>query len=588
MEYIQMKKKNDSPKSVVPIVQRLSIYTARDGTYTLKRPSKHAECFESNALSVEDLYSTVIEQMNDAIEIEAVLTDYIETVGLKKLVALKRILEKESSFCRSGTCNRSYGFLCSLHSFSKRIKPPDEKITAAFASEMLKMKIWKHPAYSDIERQLSLIKLRMTDSKEMEAPEQNFLIEWLKSILYLTAQFPCDFHLQQFQSDAANLLAQLDSKIKIPSLPAPVSYKERFKHSYQNYTDETQELPSKAELNETIDTSKDTFNVDRTDRYNALVGLLNASPGKSVKRYRLYRTMPLSEALGILQIYNDKENWHLFSQKMSQNSAKDLRSHDKYTFHIGKHLGNREEAAGYMARSMQEGGEPKVLVEFVLKKQAAPLLFSKGLMALFHDSDKAGYSKASQNEGMAPGKFGLKYEQDGKGYSIGIQGEEDSPSDPMRFLQLMTEQIHIIGYKYDNTPPLSHIRSHQANIITVNGVNYNTASNPVSPGQCLWAILRKLPFWKEIEAAIAGTPFEQQSFVDDDQLPALVEQINQNLPAERQICILLDVFDYSGSFSIQTQTIGTGTRLLRIGLVFDPIAESGVQLGHYIQPESPG
>jgi hypothetical protein len=103
------------------------------------------------------------------------------------------------------------------------------------------------------------------------------------------------------------------------------------------------------------------------------------------------------------------------------------------------HMGDFKQAHNYLHR---RSPEPKVLVEFTLRPGAERTLFSPSMMAvpkvegkkvtnlikdtLIKEGSGDSFAVASTNEGLAPGKVGIKSEQGEAGYSLGIGGKDSA------------------------------------------------------------------------------------------------------------------------------------------------------------------
>jgi hypothetical protein len=104
------------------------------------------------------------------------------------------------------------------------------------------------------------------------------------------------------------------------------------------------------------------------------------------------------------------------------------------------HLGDFKQAHNYLHR---RSPEPKVLVEFTLRPGAERHLFGSSVMAfpnvpgprkapniikgtLEKEGEKGGFAVASKNEGLAPGKVGVKSEHGESGFSFGIGGHSSA------------------------------------------------------------------------------------------------------------------------------------------------------------------
>lgn len=150
---------------------------------------------------------------------------------------------------------------------------------------------------------------------------------------------------------------------------------------------------------------------------------------------RIYRTMGIEEA-----------------RKFFKEGA-DVNSYDFNG--LRNHFGDYAEALNYYHKSES----PAVMLEFVLKKGAAGVLFSPAasaiseagevpaLMAGIAQQSKQGtYPKASKNEGTLDGYIGIKSEQHGKSrFSLGVSNKKKSKE----LLGKLTQSVNIVKGRHN-------------------------------------------------------------------------------------------------------------------------------------------
>lgn len=583
MEYIYASKKKPKAVPPRPVIQRMLL--ARGEAQELVRPTQKGQpIIDTLKLKPGELINewSMIQDIRLADE---VLMEYIKVKELDWNSILGLLTHEETlgflSYMRHG-----YDLLCY---FLKRASlAQDTHYMDAFREQIEKRHPERGKGYMEIQHALDRIKEELSQATAPAFQERRpFLYEWLRNLCRLTKQFPHDLQMQAMNGEIEQLMAT--EGVPIPQVPAASAI------SYAGLRKETRELPPRNQIKAVSGQSLEVprEGLKRMEFYSRLLEKMDLADAG--ERFRIYRTMPISEALGILKRYNEPADWTALETLIRKNRDKQdsfLRAAgDPRTIFVSGHLGYQSEAEKYMGGRMASDVEHKVLLEFILKRGTRQLLFSKSIMATSRLIPMEGYAVADKSEGISANRLGIKAEEGGEGYSFGISINKKNPgqiTESMRLLHLMIDQVRVIDVRWNDgqerRAPKRALRLES--IHNINGAVYNDRDNPGAAGTCLWNILRRHVSLPVLNEAIEGTPFQINGFVDDDQLPALISLINQRLGqigGQAQIALDLDVFDHNETLIINTQRIGAGTHVIRLGLIFDPIAEEGVQPAHYIE-----
>ncbi|MFZ6014334.1 MAG: hypothetical protein ACOYXT_28600, partial [Bacteroidota bacterium] len=178
----------------------------------------------------------------------------------------------------------------------------------------------------------------------------------------------------------------------------------------------------------------------------------------SSAQLKLYRTMPVAEADGIMAWFGSKKEKTESEVRNKKLTAADLNKRDDVgIMPISGHLGDADQALSYYeaGESMdeQQAAGKKVVLEFILKPGAHDVLFNPQYMALARagkanavvaevagQEGRGAFPAGSRNEGNLPGYIGVKPERRGD-FSISMGKNKVTPL----LFQLLIADIKIVS-----------------------------------------------------------------------------------------------------------------------------------------------